>query len=56
MQNINILLKKCKNSGLENLKNPKALVEYSNNMHDVYKNIEKYNLSKKCNVLKFLMI
>lgn len=51
MQNINILLKTCKNSVLENLKGPKALIEYSSNMHDVYKNIEKYNSGKKCNVL-----
>ena len=51
MKNINILLKTCKNSVLENLKGPKALIEYSNNMHDVYKNIEKYNSGKKCNVL-----
>ena len=51
MQNINILLKTCKNSVLENLKGPTALIEYSNNMYDVYKNIEKYNSGIKCNVL-----
>ena len=29
------------------MKDPKACIEYSNNMQDVYKNIEYYNPSKK---------
>ena len=40
-QNIITLLKNVKKNGLENLKNPKAFIEYSNNMQDVIKNIEK---------------
>ena len=36
-QNINILLKNVKN---ENLKDPKASIECSNDMQDIYKNIE----------------
>ena len=48
-QNINILLKKCENNG--SLKDPKAFIEYSNNMQDVYKNVEEYYPSRKCNVL-----
>ena len=29
----------------------KALIEYSNDMQDVYKNIEKYNIGKKCKII-----
>ena len=39
------------NNGLKNLKDPKAFIEYSNIMQDVYKNIEEYNPSRKCNEL-----
>ena len=35
------LIKKREKNGLENLKDPKAFIEYSNNMQDVIKNIEK---------------
>ena len=50
-QNINILLENTEKFS-ENLKNPKAFIEYSNKMQDVYKNIEEYKTSRKCNVLK----
>ena len=33
------------------MKDPKAFIEYSNNMQDVCKNIEVYNPNRKCNVL-----
>ena len=33
------------------MKDAQALIEYSNTMQDVYKNIEGYNPSRKCNVL-----
>ena len=39
-QNINILLKNVK-IGLGNLKDPKAFIEYSNNMQDIYKILKK---------------
>ena len=42
---------KRENSDLENLKNPNALIKCSNDMLDVYKNIEEHNLNRKCNVL-----
>ena len=32
-------------------KNPKAFIEYSDDMQDVYKNIKKYNLDKENKVL-----
>ena len=31
---------------LDHLNDPKAFMEYSNDMQDVYKNIEEYNLGK----------
>ena len=37
-QNINILLKMRKD-GLENLADPKAFIEYLNNIQDIYKDI-----------------
>ena len=46
-QNVNILLKTQK-SGLKQLEDQKALIEYSNNKQDIYKNIENYNLERKC--------
>ena len=37
---------------LKELNDPKSSIEqYSNNMQDVYKNIEEYNSSRKCIVL-----
>ena len=32
--------------GLEDFNDPKAFIEYSNDMHDVYKNINEYNTDK----------
>ena len=37
--------------GLDHFNDPKAFIEYSNDMLDVYKNIEDYNLDKKRKVL-----
>ena len=45
------LIQKLENNGLKNLKDPKAFIEYSNNMQDVYKNIEEYDPNRKCNTL-----
>ena len=36
---------------MKNLKGTKDLIEYSNNMQSVYKNIEDYNSRRKSNVL-----
>ena len=33
------------------MKDPKSLIEYPNKIQDIYKNIEEYILSRKCNVL-----
>ena len=45
------LINKRENIGLKHFNNPKALIEYSNDMQDVYKKIEEYNISKKRQVL-----
>ena len=44
-------IKKREKNDLQNLKYLKAFIEYSNNMLEVYKNIEEYNPSRKSNVL-----
>ena len=45
------LINKREKVGLDHFDDPKAFMEYSNDMHDVYKNIEDYNLVKKHKVL-----
>ena len=41
------LINKREKVGLDHFNDPKAFMEYSNNMLDVYKNIEHYNPDKK---------
>ena len=42
------LIKKCEDVGKKHFNNSKAfIVEYSNNMEDIYKNIEEYKPNKK---------
>ena len=36
-----------KKRGLKHFNDPKAVIEYSNNMHGVYKNIDHYNPDKE---------
>ena len=45
------LINKREKVGLNHYDDPKAFMEYSNDMQDVYKNIEDYNLGKKRKVL-----
>ena len=45
------LINKREKVGLNHYDDPKDFIEYSNDMQDVYKNIEKYNLGKKQKVL-----
>ena len=45
------LINKRKKVGLNHFNDPKAFIEYSNDIQDVYKNIEGYNPIKKCKVL-----
>ena len=37
------LINKRESTGLNHLNDPEAFIEYSNDMQDVFKNIEKYN-------------
>ena len=48
-QNINII--KREGVGINHLNDPKAFIEYSNDMHDVYKNIHEYNPDKENKIL-----
>ena len=41
---------------LKDVSYSKALIEYSNDMNNIYENIERYNPNKKRKVLAFLMI
>ena len=41
------LIKKRESIGLKHFNNPKACIEYSNYMHDVYGNINDYNPDKE---------
>ena len=45
------LINKREKVGLDHLDDHKAFIEYSDDMQNVYKNIEDYNLGKKCKVL-----
>ena len=41
------LINKREKVGLKHYDDPKVFIEYSNDMQDVYKNIEEYNPGKK---------
>ena len=45
------LIKKCEKVGLDQFNDSKTFTEYSNDMQDVYKNIETYNPGKKRKIL-----
>ena len=42
-----LLINKRESTGLKHFNDPKAFNEYSNDIQDVYKNIEEHNLGKK---------
>ena len=41
------LIDKIGSTGLKHFNDPKAFIEYSNDMQEVYENIEEYNIGKK---------
>ena len=45
------LINKREGAGINNFNDPKAFIEYSNDMRDVYKNIDDYNLDKENKIL-----
>ena len=48
------LINKREGVGINHFKDPKAFIEYSNDMHDVYKNIDDYNPDKENKILTVL--
>ena len=38
-------------NGLKHFKDPKVFTKYSNNIHDIYQNIEKFNPNEECKIL-----
>ena len=45
------LINKRESVGLKHFNDPKAFIEYSNDIHDVYKNIDNYNPNKENKIL-----
>ena len=45
------LINKRESTGLKHFNDPKAFIEYSNDMQDVYKNIDEYNPGKERRIL-----
>ena len=45
------LINKREGVGINHFNDPKAFIEYSNDMHDVYKNIDEYSLDKENKIL-----
>ena len=45
------LIKNSENAGIKHLNDPKAFIDSSNTMDDVYENIDDYNLNRKRKVL-----
>ena len=54
--NYKFLISKWGKTGLKRLNDSEAFIEYSNDMDDIYQNIEEYNPNKKSKLLKVLMI
>ena len=48
------LINKRESKGLKHLNDSKTFTELSNDMDDIYKNIEEYNLNEKCKILLVL--
>ena len=46
-----LLINKRKSTGLKYFNDPKAFIQYSDNMNDIYENIEDYNPNKKRKIL-----
>ena len=46
-----LLINKRESVGLKNFNNPKTFIQYLNDMDEIYKNIEEYNLDTKKEIL-----
>ena len=49
-----LLIKRKTSTGLKQLNDSKAFIEYSNDMDDIYKYIEEYNPNQKRKILNIL--
>ena len=49
--NYEFLIKKCEDIGIKQLNDPKAFIECSNTMDDVYENIDDYNPTSERKIL-----
>ena len=49
--NYEFLIKKCEDIGIKQLNDPKAFIECSNTMNDVYENIDDYNPTSERKIL-----
>ena len=47
------LINKRESVGINHFNDPKAFIEYSNDMQDVYKNIDEYNPDKERKLIVF---
>ena len=47
------LINKREGVGINHFKDPKAFIEYSNDMRNVYKNVDEYNIDKERKILIF---
>ena len=47
----NFLIKKRESAGIKFLNDSKDFIEYSNNLDNIYKNIDEYNPNKKRKIL-----
>ena len=45
------LIDKRESTGLKHCNDPKTFIEYSNDMQDLCKNIDEYNVDKECKIL-----
>ena len=45
------LINKRESIGLKHFNDPKAFIDYSNDMQDFYKNIDEYNVDKEYKIL-----
>ena len=45
------LINKRENTGFQHFNDPRAFIEYSNDLQDVHKNIEEYNTVKECKII-----
>ena len=50
-QNSQLLIDKRVNTGLKDINDPKAFIKCSNNMDDIFENIEEYNTNEKQKIL-----